>query len=123
MQTTDPPLLKHAGDVVFPDVASSLPVQIIGLAGVAWLFFAPVWVGFSARRHDGRRAFARYLLGVLVMAAFLTVQSGLMGESLTQRLAVWARHIWLPTFAIALVLSGFAAAVGHLTRRPRPSLR
>lgn len=95
MQTTVPPPLKHAGAVVFPDEASPLLVQIIAMVALGWLYLAPVWVGIRARRHHGERAFAGYLLGVVVVAAFFTGQSGLMGESLAHRFGVWARHIWL----------------------------
>lgn len=60
METT----LKHAGDVVFSDVDLPLPMKLVALAAVCWLYLAPVWLVVEARRGKVARSVAIYLTGV-----------------------------------------------------------
>lgn len=116
MGEAEPPIIKNAGDVVFPDVDVPLPIKLVAMAAMAWIFLVPVLVGVAARRGNVRRAVAVYAVGVLIAALFFTEQSGLMGEPFARRLSVWARHIWVPLLGVTLVLSITAACFGRASR-------
>lgn len=121
METT----LKHAGDVVFSDVDLPLPMKLVALAAVCWLYLAPVWLVVEARRGKVARSVAIYLTGVTLGTLMFTVQSGTMGQSFAERVPVWARHIWLETFVSAGVLTLVAIILGRISVRlwaRRPSI-
>lgn len=113
----DPPMLKSAGDLVFPDVAHPWPFQLAAIAALAWVFLAPIWLGSAIRRGRGKREAAIYAFGVIVTTAFFTFESGMMGEGVGHRLGVWARNIWLPLLGIGFLLGGLAAVVGRIQAR------
>lgn len=117
-----PPTLKNAGDVVFPDVMATLPEQLIAMTALAWILLAPVWIGVAARRRQGRRAVLIYSGGTVLAALVFTFQSGMIGEPVAHRIGVWAQHIWLPLFGVALVLSLIAIFVGHMIGRRWPAV-
>lgn len=121
MQPVDPPTIKHAGAVVFPDVDYPLPIKLAAFAAMAWIVFGPLLIGVAARRRQPRRAVAIYAGGVVLATAFFTFRSGLMGEGLAPRIGVWARHIWVPHLVIGVVLALMAAGVGRLSRRFWPA--
>ena len=119
METT----LKHAGDVVFSDVDLPLPMKLVALAAVCWLYLAPVWLIVETRRGKIARRVAIYLTGVTLATLMFTAHSGTMGQSIAERVPVWARYIWLETFVSAGVLTLVAIILGRislmlLARRP-----
>lgn len=120
MDPHDPPTLKAAGVIVFPDVLLPWPIELLGLAGLAWLAFAPVLVAWAARRGSYRRASLAYATGVLLLVALMTVHSGLIGEPLVRRLAVWAEYIWAPVIGLAFLLGLTAVVLGRMSRRVWP---
>lgn len=111
------PMLKHAGDVVFPDVDLPLPMKLVALAAACWLYLAPVWLVVETRRGKVARSVAIYLTGVTLAALLFTAHSGTMGQSIAERVPVWARYIWLETFVSAGVLTLVAIALGRISLR------
>jgi hypothetical protein len=119
MPPSEPPTLVNVVEVVFPDINHPLPVKLVAMAALAWIVLAPVWIGVAARRGSASSAIAIYAIGAVVAAVFFTAQSGMMGESFTHRIGVWARHVWWPLFGTALVLSLIAVGVGRMARGPQ----
>jgi hypothetical protein len=117
MQVGEPPVIKHAGEAVFPDVDFPLPIKLVAVLAFAWVLFFPILLGFNARRGELRRAVAVYAAGALAATMFFTVQSGLMEQSFADRVVVWTRHIWGPLLGVALVLSLTGVAIGRASRR------
>ena len=117
MQGVEPPITKNAGDVVFPDIGWSAPIELAGIAALAWVLFAPVLIGVAARRGRLKRAVAVYASGVLVATLYFTALSDMWaGESLVHRLGVWARYIWMPLWGAATILVVVAGGVGRVSR-------
>ena len=118
MLIADPPVMKHAGDVVFADVNLPWELKALEAIALAWLYFAPILIAVIARRGRVLPAVCFYLGGSVVGALFSTFLSGdPMGEGLAYRTTVWARHIWLPWLGTTVVLCVIAAGLGRLSRR------
>jgi hypothetical protein len=120
MQGTEPPIIKNAGDIVFPDIDYPPPIKVAAMAAMAWLFFGPVLVGLATRRGDVWRAMVTYAAGAFISALFFTSLSGIWGEPITHRIGVWARNIWAPILGLSLAMGLMAAGAGRASRSRWP---
>lgn len=114
------PPLKHPGDVVFPDVDLPLPIKLVAMVAVCWLYLAPIWLVMETRRGSVAGSVAIYLIGVTLATFLFTAHSGTMGQSIVERVPVWAKHIWLGTFVSAGVLALVAIVIGRISLRLWP---
>jgi len=112
-----PPAMKHAGVMVLPDILLPLPMVLLALAATLWVIFAPALIIVGAGRGHLRRNVGMYATGVLAVAIFFTFLSGMGGQSLAERIPVWARYIWLQIFGLATALGIAALCIIRLRRR------
>lgn len=121
-----PPLLPHgAGEVVLPDVDHPLPIKLLLIAILAWIFFGPIFTYRAVRRGRPVRGVTVYVAGLLAgIAVILAVEWGWPNpETPLHRFAVLWRHLGSWFFYIgcglAAIAVGLGYAVGHWRKAPK----
>ena len=123
MQDTAPPVIKNAGEMVFPDFDDPpMAIKLLVTLGFCWIVFGPILVFMATRRGRIIHGFAIYALGsALGIAIFLiVVWAEPFFADFAHRFGVLWRHGVWELFAYVIVAGGIAAVLGRISLARRP---